>query len=94
MVYSTCSLSVDQNENVVQWLLGRYPTASLIPVDFPSVQDGRNVAEGSLKGTVRFYPSCGQSPSSPQPLLGEGFFVAKLRKSVKEEKSGSMNQAF
>ena len=77
LVYSTCSLSVKQNEEVVQWLLEKYPTARLIPIDFPSLKDSRFVTEGSLNGTIRFYPTLGE-----ELFLGDGFFVAKLRKTI------------
>jgi 16S rRNA C967 or C1407 C5-methylase (RsmB/RsmF family) len=75
LVYSTCSLSVKQNEEVVQWLLENNPTASLIPIDFPSLKHSRFVTEGTLKGTIRFYPTLGE-----ELFYGDGFFVAKLRK--------------
>lgn len=32
MVYSTCSLTVAQNEGVVSWLLAQEPRAKLLPV--------------------------------------------------------------
>ena len=77
LVYSTCSLSHDQNEKVVQWLLESEPKAFLIPVAFPLAKS-KLVAEGSLKGTVRFYPNiCGESSTE---VYGDGFFLAKLGK--------------
>lgn len=64
MVYSTCSLSYQQNEYIVDWLLKLYPnTATLIPVTFHntnneiSVQQNSYIQEGSIKGTVRFLPN-------------------------------------
>lgn len=88
MVYSTCSLSDDQNENVVKWLLQQFSNAELVPLSFTAgaakvaaATDGR-VVVGSLPGTVRFLPF---SPSSSNGLgdarfFGEGFFLAKIRK--------------
>ena len=66
MVHSTCSLSYEQNEYIVDWLLKQYPnTASLISVTFhntyhssrrTSVQNSY-IQEGSIKGTIRFLPN-------------------------------------
>jgi 16S rRNA C967 or C1407 C5-methylase (RsmB/RsmF family) len=76
LVYSTCSLSADQNENVVQWLLQQSRDAFLIPVHFPLAKS-KLVAEGSVQGTVRFLPNLAQDSSS---LFGGGFFLAKFGK--------------
>jgi 16S rRNA C967 or C1407 C5-methylase (RsmB/RsmF family) len=82
MVYSTCSLSQDQNEKVVSWLLERHKDAYIIPIHFPSIMQSQFVTEGSLKGTVRFYPNLGKTNAGQQEslLLGDGFFAAKLGK--------------
>jgi 16S rRNA C967 or C1407 C5-methylase (RsmB/RsmF family) len=76
LVYSTCSLSHDQNENVVKWLLDKMPDAFSIPVHFPKAKS-KLVGEGSLQGTVRFYPNLGQQSTD---FFGDGFFLAKLGK--------------
>ena len=76
MVYSTCSLSKSQNEDVVEWLLNGFSDAKLVPVHFPAARS-KLVVEGSLKGTIRFYPNLGQNESS---YYGDGFFLAKLKK--------------
>jgi 16S rRNA C967 or C1407 C5-methylase (RsmB/RsmF family) len=85
MVYSTCSLSQDQNENVVQWLLNENKDdAYLIPVHFPLANSSTKlVAEGSLEGTVRFYPNVGQQSAD---FFGDGLFLAKIGKNLKEER--------
>ena len=92
MVYSTCSLAREQNEDVVSWLVNDCGSgvAEVIPVSF-SVTDivGGNystrtnkvdpiasITEGFLEGTVRFHPST----SSDSYLFGGGFFLAKIRK--------------
>jgi 16S rRNA C967 or C1407 C5-methylase (RsmB/RsmF family) len=95
LVYSTCSLSEDQNERIVSWLLEKNADAYLIPIHFPSIMTNSSssssssstgsstnplVTEGSLQGTVRFYPNIGDSVMIPPPLLGDGFFVSKLGK--------------
>lgn len=76
MIYSTCSLSHDQNEKVVQWLLDTQPNSFLIPVQFPMAKS-RLVVEGTLQGTVRFCPNLGNDSSE---FFGDGFFLAKLGK--------------
>jgi 16S rRNA C967 or C1407 C5-methylase (RsmB/RsmF family) len=80
MVYSTCSLSEDQNEKIVQWLLQTRKDAKLIPIHFPTIQNTKFVTDGSLKGTIRFYPNLVQDADI---LLGDGFFVAKIMKRIK-----------
>jgi 16S rRNA C967 or C1407 C5-methylase (RsmB/RsmF family) len=69
LVYSTCSLSVHQNEGIVQWLLHRNSSAKLIPIC--RFLDQSFVREGSIPGTLRFLPSTEGAG---------GFFVAKLEK--------------
>ena len=80
LVYSTCSLSEDQNEKVVKWLLESNEDAVLIPIHFPLIKNTKFVTEGSLAGTVRFYPNLVQKAEPTTLLLGDGFFVAKIRK--------------
>jgi 16S rRNA C967 or C1407 C5-methylase (RsmB/RsmF family) len=76
LVYSTCSLSQSQNETVVTSLLKDHADAYVIPVEF-SLAKSKLVAEGSLQGTIRFYPNIGQQDDA---LFGDGFFLAKIGK--------------
>ncbi len=80
LVYSTCSLSQDQNENIVQWLLDQCSDAYVIPVTFSLAENSELVVEGSLEGTVKFYPNLSQKSDA---LFGDGFFLAKLGKQAK-----------
>ncbi len=93
LVYSTCSLSNEQNEDVVSWLLQQYEReAFLIPVSFADeVRDSNQtldmIYEGSLNGTVRFHPNVNVKPCENEPnfsnntnLFGGGFFLAKIGK--------------
>lgn len=74
LVYATCSLSTDQNEGVVEWLLQEFKSeAKLVAVTFPKAPP--SVCAGSLPGTLRFWPS-----EDPEELTGGGFFLAKIRK--------------
>ena len=94
LVYSTCSLAIEQNENVVAWLLQTYKhDAFIIPVTF-SVEQVENdrysmIYEGSLKGTVRFHPNVAitnedtsevSNQGNNHHLFGGGFFLVKLGK--------------
>jgi 16S rRNA C967 or C1407 C5-methylase (RsmB/RsmF family) len=80
MVYSTCSLSVDQNEKVVQYLLDTSHDSFIIPVEFTKAKSTL-VLEGSIPGTIRFLPNVGGvEQDDDSSLLGGGFFLAKLGK--------------
>jgi len=89
-VYSTCSLAREQNEDVVSWLLERYPDSNIVPLSFTQDEDilefdmkdkarSQMISEGSLKGTVRFHPSTNQSFHS-SAFFGGGFFLSKITK--------------
>ena len=81
LVYSTCSLSTHQNENVVKWLLQTEMNAFIIPVEFSSSK-GNPAVNGSVEGTVRFLPGVARArPSDDSSFLaGGGFFAAKIGK--------------
>ena len=49
MLYSTCSLLVEENEEVVKWFLERNENAKLVPLRGP-------YDEGLLPGTMRAWP--------------------------------------
>ncbi|KAF1316564.1 tRNA cytosine-5-methylases and related enzymes of the nol1/nop2/sun superfamily, partial [Globisporangium splendens] len=66
MIYSTCSLSVKQNEDIVREFLKDEPGATLLPID----RTGIPCQEGRLAGTARFTPAQNTS----------GLFIAKIRK--------------
>lgn len=68
LVYSTCTFAPAEDEEMVQWLLAKFPELSLVPIDCAAL----GISEGTLAGTGRIYPHRQQ---------GEGHFVARLQKS-------------
>ncbi|XP_020580551.1 uncharacterized protein LOC110024747 isoform X5 [Phalaenopsis equestris] len=68
LVYSTCSLTVSQNEAVVEQFLSRNPKAELMKVDSAKMWRCRS---GGILQTVRFDPKTSQT---------SGLFIAKFRK--------------
>lgn len=89
MVYSTCSLSKEQNEDVVTWLMEEFSDARIVPVNFSArcaTDDASEsldlVREGTIPGTVQFLPNLGRQAGSVDldQLFGGGFFLAKLVK--------------
>lgn len=86
MVYSTCSLTTRQNEQVVHCLLDKHKDAFIIPVSFngnkKSSADLPFIEEGSIPGTVRFNPVIKAKEGDCQTCLspGSGFFLAKIGK--------------
>ncbi|CAL5004226.1 unnamed protein product [Urochloa decumbens] len=68
LVYSTCSLTVAQNENVVQKFLSTHPLADLQKID---LSDSWPCRSGGIPKTLRFDPATSQT---------SGLFVAKFSK--------------
>ena len=69
LVYSTCTFSAEENEQVITWFLEEYPDFVPEKVDAPWFAAGE-------KGTFRMWP---------HKLLGEGHFAAVLRKKGEED---------
>ena len=70
LVYSTCSFSVRQNEDIVQHFLKDRADAQLVPIHLSDDIDQR-ANNPRLPGTLRF---------SPQSTQTSGLFIAKLVK--------------
>ncbi|RRZ95942.1 16S rRNA (cytosine(1407)-C(5))-methyltransferase RsmF [Erwinia sp. 198] len=71
LVYSTCTLNRSENQQVIAWLLARYPDAVVIePLDalFPDAERA-----STPEGFLHVFPHIFDS---------EGFFVARLRKTA------------
>ncbi|KAI8634003.1 NOL1/NOP2/sun family-domain-containing protein [Xylariaceae sp. FL1651] len=76
IAYSTCSVSVEENEMVVAYALRKRPNVKLVSTDLPFGKEGFTSYQGknfdkSLSLTRRFYP---------HTLNMDGFFVAKFQK--------------
>ena len=72
MVYSTCTLNKDENENILQWAIENFNVKLLdINIDFKEKMQGFNDGlDGNVNKAIRILPSKNM----------EGFFVAKLKK--------------
>ncbi|KAK4044429.1 NOL1/NOP2/sun family-domain-containing protein [Parachaetomium inaequale] len=76
VVYSTCSVAIEENEQVVAYALSRRPNVRLVETGLPFGKEGFTSYMGkafhpSLKLTRRYYPHL---------YNVDGFFVAKFQK--------------
>lgn len=76
IVYSTCSVTVEENEQVVQYALNRRPNVKLVSTGLVFGKEGFTSYMGkrfnpSMRDTRRYYPHA---------YNVDGFFVAKLKK--------------
>lgn len=76
IVYSTCSVTVEENEQVVQYALSRRPNVKLVETGLVFGKEGFTAYMGktfdkSLKMTRRYYPHA---------YNVDGFFVSKFKK--------------
>lgn len=83
LIYSTCSYSSEENEDILDWLISEYHLESLsIPIDkLWGIEETRSTISGAFG--YRFYP---------HKVKGEGFFISVLR-SFNEKYSVSAKKA-
>lgn len=81
LIYSTCSYSLEENEEIMDWLMGQ---ASLVPVEVSIQAEWGITRTVSASGGIgyRFFPGTAE---------GEGFFASAFR--LKENRStGTINE--
>jgi len=72
LVYSTCTLSPEENEDVIYALLDGYENnAELIKLQYPKSKSNESITNPLLEGTLRIWPQLYDS---------EGFFAALIKK--------------
>ena len=92
MVYSTCSISVEENEELIQFLLDHYPL-EIVDVNpeihdlfLPGLSQYQNkIFDPAMTKAIRILPHLHQM---------EGFFVIKLRKTGRRHKAVKTYQTF
>ncbi|OON40602.1 16S rRNA (cytosine(1407)-C(5))-methyltransferase RsmF [Izhakiella australiensis] len=71
LVYSTCTLNREENQQIIDWLLAQWPgAAERLPLN------------GLFPGAERVATPAGDLHVFPQRFDSEGFFVARLRKTA------------
>ena len=76
MVYSTCTFSVEENEEVVKYLLDTYDDLEILPIEHSKYNFCNGVEIDNccdLKNCARLYP---------YKIGGEGHFFAKIHKNI------------
>jgi len=68
MIYSTCSILEQENENVIKSVLNKN-NAEIVPIEFEGIEN-LPLLETKIDGTLCIMPN----------ELFEGFFIAKIRK--------------
>lgn len=85
LVYSTCSVTVEENEQVVQYVLAKRPNVKLVETGLTFGKEGFTAYMGksfhaSMKMTRRYYPHA---------YNVDGFFVAKFKKTGSSPGTGA-----
>jgi 16S rRNA (cytosine1407-C5)-methyltransferase len=77
IVYSSCTLSPEENEEVIEWVVSKTPAAlSVEPIHLPNVKL-KNGLETWKKKQFNFTKNCARIIPSAKM---EGFFIAKIYK--------------
>lgn len=84
LIYSTCTFSPEEDEQIVEFLLEEFSDLELVPIELHEEFDPGRPEWGTsgleaLKYTARFWPQKG---------FGEGQYVAVLQKKAAENESG------
>ena len=78
LVYSTCTLEPEENEEVISRLLERYDNAKIEKIHVPNLKSSEPVLEWEGKKYVEDVKYCLRI--YPQDNDTEGFFIAKIKK--------------
>ncbi|MDO4940413.1 MAG: RsmB/NOP family class I SAM-dependent RNA methyltransferase [Erysipelotrichaceae bacterium] len=83
LVYSTCTFSPKEDEDVIEYVLNKYPDLHVLPIkQYPGFSNGLT---DNTKDAVRLYP---------HKVKGEGHFVCLLQKGEKQNnKVTTINKA-
>ncbi|MBQ8149406.1 MAG: RsmB/NOP family class I SAM-dependent RNA methyltransferase [Clostridia bacterium] len=73
LVYSTCTLNLEENENTVAALLAGHPELECVPFRLTVAQNGNPAVMEAPEGMLHLYP---------HQFKGEGHFVAQLCKAA------------
>ncbi|MDP3787278.1 MAG: RsmB/NOP family class I SAM-dependent RNA methyltransferase [Candidatus Omnitrophota bacterium] len=77
LVYSTCTFSPEENEEVIDWALSKFKEIEMVPIQIPI----SNIKRGLVGWKDKKYPSDLRLTLRILPNeIMEGFFIAKLRK--------------
>ncbi len=78
LVYSTCTLSPEENEEIIDWFINKFKDRlEVLPLKIPL----SNVKQGKLRwGQKRFSHHLGRTKRILPTQFMEGFFLAKIRK--------------
>lgn len=87
LVYSTCTVVVDENEGIVRWALDHFPCLELVPAEpylFPSVsnQDVSMILSPFERSCVQKYVPHGNLEENHCERDTIGFFIARFFKRV------------
>lgn len=76
MTYSTCTIHMEENEEMVRWLLDTFPCMVLVPIDIELGRTGRPSSSltAAERDMVRYFDP------TDRELDTMGFFVAKFQK--------------
>lgn len=78
LIYSTCTLSVEENEGVVDWLVGKFDTVEVVAMHALSL---RNAISGkTFWKTKQFHPDLAKTVRVLPNGVFRPFFIAKISK--------------
>jgi len=80
LVYSTCTFSPEENEEVVDWAMGKFEDLCLVPIELPVPNKVRGLTAWEGK---RFSKEMGFTLRILPNEYMEGFYLAKIKRGIK-----------